>query len=272
MSALLAAGSGLLAFTAAWELAGMGRIRALEPLLRRLRRGSARVAGPELAARLVRAGVDGRFGAREVGLARLAGGALGSVAALASLPVAPPRLFPPLAVLMVAAGLLAPDAALERRARRRAAEVVAALPDALDLLAVGVGAGRSPGAMAGELAARSSGALALELARVAAEIETGATEARAMGALRDRLRIAEVGALVATLERSRRYGSPLADQLHSRAVALRADERRRLEEVAARAAPKIQLAVALLIVPSALLAIAAALVANADAFLGTLAG
>jgi tight adherence protein C len=37
-----------------------------------------------------------------------------------------------------------------------------------------------------------------------------------------------------------------------------------VEEQAARAAPKIQLAVALLLVPSVLLMIAAALIANAD--------
>ena len=70
------------------------------------------------------------------------------------------------------------------------------------------------------------------------------------------------------IERSRRYGSPLADQLREQATALRRDQRRRIEEQAARAAPKIQLAVALLLVPSVLLMIAAALIANADALFG----
>ena len=44
-------------------------------------------------------------------------------------------------------------------------------------------------------------------------------------------------------------------------------QRRRIEEQAARAAPKIQLAVALLLVPSVLLMIAAGLLANVDRFL-----
>ena len=73
--------------------------------------------------------------------------------------------------------------------------------------------------------------------------------------------------MTAALERSRRYGSPLADQLRDRAVALRAEQRRRIEEQAARAAPKIQLVVALVLVPSVLLMIVAALVANSDRLL-----
>jgi len=46
---------------------------------------------------------------------------------------------------------------------------------------------------------------------------------------------------------------------------MRAEEQRRIEERAARAAPKIQLVVAMILVPSALLAIAAALVAHSGA-------
>ncbi len=73
--------------------------------------------------------------------------------------------------------------------------------------------------------------------------------------------------LVAAIERSRRFGSPLAEQLRRQAAALRRDQRRAVEERAARAAPKIQLVVALVLVPSVLLMIAAALIANADVLL-----
>ena len=73
--------------------------------------------------------------------------------------------------------------------------------------------------------------------------------------------------LVATIERSRRFGSPLAEQLRRQAGALRRDSRRAVEERAARAAPKIQLVVALVLVPSVLLMIAAGLIANAGTLL-----
>ena len=79
---------------------------------------------------------------------------------------------------------------------------------------------------------------------------------------------AGLGALASALERSRRFGSPLAEQLHEQASSLRRDARRRLEERAARAAPKIQLVVALVLVPSVLLMIVAGLVANSDALFG----
>jgi tight adherence protein C len=90
----------------------------------------------------------------------------------------------------------------------------------------------------------------------------------AIAALRERVPGAGLGALAAALERSRRYGSPLAEQLHEQAASLRREMRRRTEERAARAAPKIQLVVALVLVPSVLLMILAALVAHSDALFG----
>ena len=166
---------------------------------------------------------------------------------------------------LVASGFLGPDAWAERIARRRRRAMVAALPDALDLVAVGTATGRAPVALFSEIAAGTAGPLAAELALAVAEIEAGARQADALAALRERTDAPELGAVAAALERSRRYGSPLAEQLHAQAATLRAQEQRRIEERAARAAPKIQLVVAMVLVPSALLAIAAALVAHSDA-------
>jgi tight adherence protein C len=115
-----------------------------------------------------------------------------------------------------------------------------------------------------EIATTQDGPLARELGIAVAELGCGASQAEALASLKDRAPGAELAALVAVIERSARYGSPLSDQLRAQATALRGDQRRRVEEQAARAAPKIQLAVALLLVPSVLLMIAAALIANAD--------
>jgi tight adherence protein C len=90
----------------------------------------------------------------------------------------------------------------------------------------------------------------------------------AIAAVRERVPGTGLGALASALERSRRHGSPLAEQLHEQAAELRREARRRIEERAARAAPKIQLVVALVLVPSVLLMILAALVAHSDALLG----
>ena len=145
----------------------------------------------------------------------------------------------------------------------------AALPDALDLLAVGAAAGRAPAPLFGEIAGGTRGR-----PRHRARDHSSPRSRRrspvagALERLRDRTGAPELGALAAALERSRRYGSPLADQLHAQAATLRREERRRVEERAARAAPKIQLVVALVLVPSALLTIAAALIAHSDSLFG----
>jgi tight adherence protein C len=199
--------------------------------------------------------------------AKLASAAVAGLAALLAAPAAPGHLSLLVAIGMPLAGFFVPDALLERRARLRRRRLVAALPDALDLLAVGAASGRSPAAGFAEIARSGVGPLADELRIVVAELECGSPLAEALRSLRTRVPGSEVATLCATIERSRRYGSPLADQLRRQSSALRRDQRRLVEEHAARAAPKIQLVVALVLVPSVLLMIAAALIANADVLL-----
>jgi tight adherence protein C len=273
--ALLAGSAVLLGATAVWELAGSrgeeigdAARRTLGALsggrARSLAEAALRLGIPD---RLARAGLADRVGAGTILAAKLVGAALGALIGALAAPAVPGRLSLVAAIAFPAAGFMLPDALCEREARRRMRGLVAALPDALDLLAVGAEAGRSPGAVLGEIAGGTSGPLAIELAVATAEIECGASQQAALDGLRERVRGGEVAALTAALERSRRYGSPLADQLRERATALRAEQRRRIEEQAARAAPKIQLVVALVLVPSVLLMIVAALLANSDRLL-----
>jgi len=191
----------------------------------------------------------------------------GFVLALIAAPAAPGRTSWLVALALPLGGFLLPEALLERAARGRHRRLVAALPDALDLLAIGSAAGRSTEASLGELASAGAGPLAEELRIVSAELECGRPLTETLAGLRERVPGSEVATLCASIERSRRLGSPLADQLHRQAAALRRDQRRAIEERAARAAPKIQLVVALVLVPAVLLMIAAALIANADVLL-----
>ncbi len=271
MSAELAALAGLFLFATAWELAGMRGSPALRTFdfpprtgrLGGLRDGLAERL--DVGRRLERAGLGDRITPRRFVGAKLAGAGLGAMAALGVAPVAPGRLAPILAIALVASGFVGPDAWAERLARRRRTAMVSALPDALDLVAVGAATGRTPVALFSEIATGAAGPLAAELALAVAEIEAGARQSDALAALRERTGAPELGAVAAALERSRRYGSPLAEQLHAQAQTMREEEQRRIAERAARAAPKIQLVVAMVLVPSALLAIAAALVAHSDA-------
>jgi tight adherence protein C len=198
--------------------------------------------------------------------ARLGCAAAAGLAALLSAPAAPGRLSLLILIGMPLAGLLVPDVLRQRRERLRLRQIVVALPDALDLLAVGVEAGRGPAAGFAELARSGDGPLARELGMAVAELSCGQPLAEALRTLRERVPGGEMATLCAAIERSRRFGSPLADQLRRQASGLRRNQRRAVEERAARAAPKIQLVVALVLVPSVLLMIAAALIANADLF------
>jgi tight adherence protein C len=277
MSAALAGIAVLLTFAAIWELAGSAHGRAaplVTAMLGRLTGGRARsvVEAAErlgLSARIERAGLSGTLDPRAAIAAKLAIGLTGAAIGIAVAPLLAPRLALTASGALAVAGFLAPDAALERRAARRRRAFVGALPDALDMLAVGAAAGRdAAGGMAAIVRAGSPGTLTAELARTVAEVECGRPMRAATASLRRRVPGAEIAALAAALERSRVYGSPLADQLYAQATELRRAQRRRIEDRAARAAPKIQLVVALVLVPSVLLTLVAAIVAHSDALLG----
>jgi Flp pilus assembly protein TadB len=138
MSPLLAGFAGLLLFASAWELAGFGAPPALRRARRRARALAAgmsvgeRSARSRAAERLERAGLGGRVSIRAFLVAKGCGGALGALAFALVAPIAPGRLVQALAVGLVAAGFLAPDAAAVRAARKRRERIASALPDALD--------------------------------------------------------------------------------------------------------------------------------------------
>jgi tight adherence protein C len=217
-----------------------------------------------LPGRLRRAG-RGSVNPRSVLVAKAFSSGAGLMTAFTLISILPPRLAP---IMMIAAGLtgfFAPDLMLERAARRRHRRMIAALPDALDLLSVSVATGRNLGASLAELSVSGRGPLAGELARAGDDMAWGSGQKAALDALKLRIAGKEIASLCANLERSRKLGSPLADQLRRQSAGLRQDQRRTIEEEAARAAPKIQLVIALILVPSVLLLIVAALAANSDA-------
>jgi tight adherence protein C len=213
----------------------------------------------DLAARIDAAGTP--LGLKAGDVVAIKGGAA-VVAPLAALPVAlalPGRL-PLVALVMSAAtGWLLPDLWLRRRARARARVMEAEFPDVLDLLRVAVEAGLPGGRAAGEVARHHPGLLARELGRAASEHALGVPREASLAALARRAPLPGVRAVVAAMRRADRHGAPLAPALAALATQARSDRARAARDAAARAAPKVQLAVAALLVPGAMLLIAAAL-------------
>lgn len=226
---------------------------------RRLRPGAA--APRDLESRIAAAGAPGGLTVREALALKLGLAPLAAVAAVPFGALMPGRLGIVVIALAPAAGFMAPDLWLARRARRRADEIRQELPAMLDLLRVTVESGLSLGAALGEVGGRAKGPLAREWRAVGRECALGVPLGDALEGLATRTPLAEVQALVSAIGRAARHGAPLAATLESQARDARMARRRRIQEQAAKAAPKIQLVVALLLVPSVLLLVAAALAA-----------
>lgn len=236
----------------------LARLGSLAGRLARRRSGQV-PAG--LRGRIVAAGSPAGLGPREVLAAKFAACGAGAIASLVLAAPAPGRLGVLLAAAGPAAGFLAPDWWLVRRARERARGVRRDLPALIDLLRVSIEAGLSPVAALAAVGARAGGPLAAEWRSVGREVALGVPLTDALRHSCERLPLPEVRALAGALERATRHGAPLSETLAAQAREARLARRRQIEEEAARAGPKIQLVVALLLVPSVLLLVAAALAA-----------
>jgi tight adherence protein C len=233
------------------------------PLLLLLASAGRRVrpagAPRDLRARIEAAGRPAGLGVREAMAAKVAAALLFGAGSLPLATLAPGRLGLLLVLSAPAAGFLAPDLWLVRVASERARRVRRELPALLDILRVSVEAGGSLPEALRSVGERSDGPLAREWAAVGREVALGIPLAEALAGMAVRVPLPEVSALVGALERARRHGAPLADTLAAQARAARSALARRIRDDAARAGPKIQLVVALLLVPSVLLLVAAAL-------------
>lgn len=250
-----ALGIGELSATAHGPRRGHGRLRAA--LVAFGGRLGVPAGPPDLSRRLEGAGAPVSTGdamALKVGSAG-AGGLLALVVATS----APGRLglaLPPASAL---AGFVVFDAWLLVRTRRRVEAIALELPDVLDLLRVALQAGLPPVRALHEVGRRHHGVLAAELARAASRCHLGVPRDEALEGLRRRAPVEGVRALTTVLDRAERLGAPPVEALAALARDAREARARARAEAAARAAPKIQLVVALLLVPSVMLLVAAAL-------------
>jgi tight adherence protein C len=105
-----------------------------------------------------------------------------------------------------------------------------------------------------------TGILAVELDAASARTQLGAPRGDVLRELAARCPTAAVATLVAAISRADLHGAPLTRALEALATEARAEQARALRDAAAKAAPKIQLVVALVLVPAVMLLIGAVLV------------
>jgi tight adherence protein C len=275
VTALLAGLAGILAAAAIVEFVGAprsargaprarlpgGHLGGMTILLARIaRRAGMRAAPADLHARIAAAGAPLGLTAPDVMALKAAGTLIGLLLAVPLVTALPGRLGLLALVAAPAAGFLAPDVALARCVRARAARMADELPDVLDLLRVAVQAGLPVGRALAEVGQRCAGPLACELDAAATRLSLGATRDAALAELVGRCPVEGIATLAAAVARADRHGAPLAPALAALAAQARADQSRRLRDEAAKAAPKIQLVVALVLVPAVMLLVAAVLV------------
>ena len=192
-----------------------------------------------------------RLSDRSLGGARVVAVGASFAAALLLFPVAPA-----VGVVALAGSAVAPfgvDLLVVRAAREHGREVAQQLPDALDLLSAASGAGMALDPALDLVGSRVGGAIGVELALMRRDLERGATRAAAYETLGRRVGRPDVDALIGALLRADRLGSPLAETLARQADTMRHARSERARQAAARAGPKIQLVVALLMVPATLM-------------------
>lgn len=125
-----------------------------------------------------------------------------------------------------------------QRARQRA--IRREFPYALDLLVLLCRSGAPPAiAMARVAADRRGSAWGSELRRAVRETELGATRAKSLEDLADRLRMSEVSSFVATVRQAEELGRPLGDALEQFADRLREQRVQAAEAAAGSAGVKI---------------------------------
>jgi tight adherence protein C len=239
----------------------IGHLAGMMLLVARIARRAGRRAAPhDLQARIAAAGAPLGLTAGDVVALKGAGAVGALLCAFTLLGLLPGRLGLVALLAAPAAGYVAPERVLARRARRRERRIAHEIADVLDLLRVAVGGGLPVGRAIGEVGRRMHGVLAAELAAASVRLQLGAPRGEVFAELVARCPGPGVATLTAAIARSERHGAPLAGTLTALATEARAEQARRVRDDAARAAPKIQLVVALVLVPAVMLLIGAVLV------------
>lgn len=159
---------------------------------------------------------------------------------------------------LVAFGWVYPDAWLRAAARRRTERIERSAPAMLELVAAGVEAG-VPLDVAVEAAARAvGGELEAEIDRSRRSIALGRPRHEELRDLGLRTGSETLAALALALRLSERLGVPLAQSLRGQADRSRVQAARAVQERAARAGPRVLAVVVFVLVPAALVPVAAA--------------
>lgn len=154
---------------------------------------------------------------------------------------------------------------LHGTAQRRQRTIDAELPDFLDVLGVTVRAGLSFRGSLERVCEHGDGPLVEEVRSALHEMSLGVPRRTVFQQMRERTSSESFGYFVTALLQAEELGVPMADALAEIAQDVRRQHAQRVRQAAAKAAPKVSLAVTMTIVPGALvLLVSAILLTNLD--------
>jgi tight adherence protein C len=229
--------------------------RVILPLLRKLLR-TAGGAAPKRSLTstqklLQQAGDPGQLSAIDfLGIRVLALTILGGLAFLLSLGGQPMITALRNAGLAAIVGFILPNFWLLSRVRQRRPAVTRALPDALDMLPIGVEAGLAFESALLRVSEKWHNPLTEEFKRTVGEMRVGTTREVALLRLAERCDVPDLNTFVAILVQSSQLGVSISQVLHNQAAEMRLKRRQRAEELARQAGIKIMIPMAFLIFPA----------------------
>jgi tight adherence protein C len=155
-----------------------------------------------------------------------------------------------LGVVLAAVGWFAPEYVVASRARMRRETIRAALPDALDLLAVSVEAGLGFDASVAKITEHMAGPLSDEFALTLGEMRVGESRAEALKKMEQRVGAPELASFVRAIIQADQLGISLGRILRVQATDTRLKRQAAAEEKAMKAPIKMLFPTVLFIFPS----------------------
>ena len=153
-------------------------------------------------------------------------------------------------VLFAALGYFLPGFWLRRRVRQRKDEITRALPDALDMLSIGVEAGLGFESAMVRVGERWDNALTHEFRRAVTEMRLGTPRNEALRNMAHRTGTDALHSFVTVLIQSSQLGVSIGRVLHAQAAQERTRRRQRAEELARQAGGKMVFPLVFLILPT----------------------
>jgi len=147
-------------------------------------------------------------------------------------------------------GFLLPVYWLRTRVRTRKNKILKALPDALDMLTIGVEAGLAFETAMVRVGEKWDNELSREFRRAVAEMRVGTSREDALTRMAGRCGVPQLSTFVAVLVQSSQLGVSIAQVLHAQAEEMRLKRRQRAEELARQAGIKMIIPLALFILPA----------------------